>query len=117
MLYLEFIELLHLFHYSVNMNDFDLRLGCWKKMISLCFPMNKRNYARYGSYYVNMMEILSTTHPGAIEELKEKGVSVRRNDIGIGQSFDSAGEQTFMRSSGHEDIGWNTIIHDQCIRI
>ena len=55
------------------------------------------NYARYGSYYLNMMKNLSTTHPGAIEELKEKGISARRNDIGIGQFIDGAGKQTFMR--------------------
>ena len=31
--------------------------------------------------------------------MSEKGISVRRNDIGIGQSIDGAGEQTFMRSA------------------
>ena len=28
-----------------------------------------------------------------------KGISIRRNDIGIGQSIDGAGEQTFQRAS------------------
>ena len=64
----------------------------------LCFPTNKRNYARYGSYYVRVLEHLETTHPGAIEEISQKGLSVRRNSSGIGQSIDGAGEQTFMRS-------------------
>ena len=66
-------------------------------MISLCFATNKRNYARYGSYYVNVLENHEKTHPGAIKELEEKGLSVRRNTCGIGQSIDGTGEQTFMR--------------------
>ena len=65
----------------------------------MCFPTNKKNYARYGAYYVRVLENLENTHPGAIEELSQKGISVRRNDIGIGQSIDGAGEQTFMRSA------------------
>ena len=42
---------------------------------------------------------MPSTHPGAVEELLEKGVSVRRNGIGIGQSIDGDGEETFMRSA------------------
>ena len=56
-------------------------------------------YARYGSYYVNVLENLEKANPGAIKELGEKGLSVRRNTCGIGQSIDGAGEQTFMRSA------------------
>ena len=46
-----------------------------------------------------MLENLPDTHPRAIEELTEKGPSVRRNTTGIGQSIDGAGEQTFMKSA------------------
>ena len=42
---------------------------------------------------------LSDTHPGALEEFCKLGVSVRRNNIGIGQSIDGAGEQTFVRAA------------------
>ena len=65
----------------------------------ICFSTNKPNYGRYGAYYTRLLENLPFTHPGAVEELCEKGISVRRNDIGIGQSIDGAGEQTFMRSA------------------
>ena len=61
--------------------------------------MNKTNYARYEGYYVRQLENLPKTYPGAIEELIEKGISVRKNNIGIGQSIDGAGVQTFMRSA------------------
>ena len=95
----DLVELQQLFHYSINMNDFALRLDCWRIIYTLCFATNKRNYARYGSFYVKVLENLETTHPGAIEELSRKGLSVRRNTSGIGQSIDGAGEQTFMRSA------------------
>ena len=39
------------------------------------------------------------THPGAREEIEKKGMSVCRNEYGIRQSIDGAGELTFMRSS------------------
>ena len=45
------------------------------------------------------MDNLSDTHPDALEEFCKLGVSVRRNNIGIGQSIDGAGEQTFMRAA------------------
>ena len=93
MMYLNLIELQQRFHYSINVNDFTLRLECWKKIIQLCFPTNKKNYARYGAYYVRVLENLENTHPGAIEELSQNGISVRRNDS-FGQSIDGAGEQT-----------------------
>ena len=45
------------------------------------------------------MDNLSDTHPVALEEFCKLGVSVGRNNIGIGQSIDGAGEQTFMRAA------------------
>ena len=98
-LYMDLVELQHKFHYSINMNDFALRLDCWRRIVRLCLATNKRNYGRYGSYYVKVLENLETTHPGAIQKLPSKRLSVRRNSFGIGQSIDGAGEQTFMRSA------------------
>ncbi len=54
------------------------------------FMLNKIHYARYGSY-------LDENYPGAQEEIERKGLSVRRNNLGIGQETDLAGEQTFMK--------------------
>ena len=99
MMYVTLMEIQHKLHYSINVNDFKLRLHCWKDIVSLCFPTNKQNYARYGSYYCLQLENLETSHPGALNELKKIGISVRRNTINIGQSIDGAGEQTFMRSA------------------
>lgn len=69
MLYIDLVKLQQKFHYSINVNDFDVRLECWKRIVALCFPTNKRNYARYGSYYVKVLENLERTHPDAVEEL------------------------------------------------
>ena len=52
-------------------------------------------YARYGSY-VNFLKYIDESHPGAKDEIKEKGISVQHNDLGIGQAIDLAGEQTYM---------------------
>ena len=57
------------------------------------------NYSRYGSYYTMILRSIDTLHPGAWEELQNRGLSVCRNENGIRQSIDGAGEQTFMRSS------------------
>ena len=42
---------------------------------------------------------MKDTHPGAKEEIEEKGLSVRRNTLGIGQAVDMAGEQSYMKSA------------------
>ena len=89
----------HKLHFSINMNDFELRLCCLRTFLSLCFATHKQNYARYISYYVLLLENLEETHPGAKQELQEKGLSVCHNYLNVRQSIDGAGEQTFMKSS------------------
>ena len=42
MMYLNLVELQERFHYLINVNDFTFRLECWKKIIQLCFPTNKK---------------------------------------------------------------------------
>ena len=44
MLYVILIELQHKLHYSINVNNYDLRLSCWKEIEN--FATNKQNYAR-----------------------------------------------------------------------
>ena len=43
--------------------------------------------------------ITKNTHPGAKEELEEKGLSVCRNNLNVRQSIVGASEQTFMKSA------------------
>ena len=97
--YTQLVDLMHMLHYAVSMNDYDLRLKIWSQIIPYCFALNRIHYARYGCYYVNQMQRLEETHPGAKEEINQVGLSVRRNDIGAGQAIDLAGEQTYMKSA------------------
>ena len=64
---------------------------------TICFVFNNVHYARYRTYYVNQMKRLEETHPRARNEIKEYGLSACRNDFGIRQAVDLAGEQTFMK--------------------
>ena len=98
-LYQQAVNRQHKLHLSINTNDYYLRLQCWKESLPYCFALNKQNYSRYGTYYCKLLENLDSTHPGARTELQEKGLSVCRNTLNVGQSIDGAGEQTFMRSS------------------
>ena len=52
-----------------------------------------KKYGRCGTYYINFLENIENAHPGAVEEIRDKGLSVRRNAVRI------AGEQTYMRSA------------------
>ena len=97
MFYVRIIDLIHWFHFVININDYFLRLDIMEKLMVLSFKMNKQNYARYGTYYLTEVGSLDSTHPGAREEIQEKGNSVCSNNTGIQQSVDLAGEQTFMR--------------------
>ena len=99
MQYLNAVERLHILHYAININDFDLRLQMWEEAIQGCFSMNKVNYVRYGTYYVMQLNNLEQTHPGAGEELQKNGTSVCRNNLDIRQSIDGAGESTFMKDA------------------
>ena len=45
------------------------------------------------------MGSLDSTHPGAHEDIQEKGISVCRNNTGVRQSIDGTREQTFMGNS------------------
>ena len=97
--YMELVDHQHKLHFSINTNDYDLRMLIWKESLPLCFATSRVHYARYGTYYVNCLEYLDTTHPGARQEIEDFGLSVRRNQLGVGQSIDMAGEQSFMRNA------------------
>ena len=56
-----------------------------------------RDYACYETFYVKFLEYLEDTHSGAKEEIEEKGLSMRRNILGIGQAVDMAGQQRYVK--------------------
>ena len=77
---LDIIEVLHMIHYAVQINNFDLRMIAWKKMLLFFFAMNKTNYSRYGSYYLRMLEPIELQYPGCKELLLSAGLSVQAQD-------------------------------------
>lgn len=97
--YMKLVDRQHQFHYSINRNDFDLRMLFLKESLPLCFATNRLHYARYGTYYLKSLESLEFSRPGAKEELCQQGLSVRRNKLGIGQAVDLAEEQTYTKNA------------------
>ncbi len=97
MQYANAVESLHRLRLAICKNDFDLRLLMWQFWLPFMFMTNKVHYSRYGAYYCFLMEHLDAHYPGAREEMEMYGLSVKRNNLGIGQAVDLAGEQTFMK--------------------
>ena len=95
MRYLNSVERMHILHYAINTNNFDLRMSMWEEAIQGCFSMNKVNYARFGTYYVMQMKNFDHTQPGVRDELKRNGMSVCYNYMTMRQSIDGARESTF----------------------
>ena len=96
--YMEMVSKLHLFHFAINTNNYSLKVASWDYFLPLCFTTNKIHYARYGTFYIQQLKNLDSTHPEAVQEI-EHFISVRRNTFGIGQAIDLAGEQTYMKNA------------------
>ena len=73
MIYLDLMRIQHLIHTAIQENDFDLRLYCWRFYIPFYFAMDKQNYARYGSFYVETMININRIYPGLKPLLEKKG--------------------------------------------
>ena len=58
-------------------SDFDMRLDAWDKMSPYHFAFNKKNYARYGTWYVQTMKEIDHRYPTLKELLKSTGLSVQ----------------------------------------
>ena len=97
---MDLIYAIHLIHYSVQRNNFYLMLHGWKKLLPLMFSLNKQNYSRYGSCYVNTIENLNDTHPGCRELIQDKGLSVQGQEKYLCRTaIDQRGEQTINRDA------------------
>ena len=98
--YIDIMRNQHLIHFAVQTNNFLLRLHGLKRVLPLMFALNKQNYARYGSLYVNSLENLEETHPGCLELIKHKGISVQgQNKYPCRTAIDQRGEQTINRDA------------------
>ena len=67
--YLDLMRLQHQIYTAIQTNDFDIRLNAWKEMLPLYFALNKTNYARYGTWYVQTMTEVDDCYPSLRELL------------------------------------------------
>ena len=54
----------NMIHLAVQENNCDCRLYALQEMLLLYFATNQVNYARYSSYYVEILKNLDQSHPG-----------------------------------------------------
>ena len=92
--YIQMVSELHLLHFPLKVNNFELKIKCWEKWLSLCFTANKIHYSHYGTFYVEQMKNLKIPNPGLTEEIEDFCLR-KRNSVVIRQAIDSTGEQTY----------------------
>ena len=91
---LDLIRVQHHMHLAVQENNFQARMSSWQYFIPVFFVLNKTNYARYGSYYVEILDNLEILYPGLKSLLSSKGMSVQaQNRHCIRTAIDQRGEQ------------------------
>ena len=74
-MYLDIFRVQRMSHIAIHENNFDLRLKSWEWMIPLYFSLNMTNYARYGSYYVEILNCMNKLYPGMKDLLKHSRLS------------------------------------------
>ena len=98
--YLDLMRVQHYAHTAVQENNFDLMLFVWQYFLPSYFALDKTNYARYGSFYVETMRQIEQKHPGLKHLLKAKGLSVlAEENQNIRTAIDQRGEQTINREA------------------
>ena len=94
------MRLQHQIHTAVQTNDFDMRLDAWNKMLPIYFALNKTNYARYGTWYVQTMKEIDDRYSGLKHLLKSAGLSVQaQTAYPVRASIDQRGEQSINRDA------------------
>ena len=87
-------------HTAVQENDLKQRLQAWEYFIPYCFATNKSNYARYGSFYLRMMQGIEENYPGLKALLKQNCLSVQAQySYPLRTATDQRGEQTLNKDA------------------
>ena len=58
------MRLQHQGHAAIQTNDFEMHLNARQTVLPYYFIFNKMNYARYGSYYVQVLKEIESNYPG-----------------------------------------------------
>ena len=64
LLYMDLIQHQLLTRYSVQENNYNARLYCWKFFLKFYFALNRTNYARHGSFYGSVFQNIGNIYPG-----------------------------------------------------
>ena len=68
--YIQMVSELQFFHFSLKVNNFELKIKCWEKLLPPCFKISKTNYSRYEKFYVEQMKNLEASHPSTTKRLR-----------------------------------------------
>ena len=94
-IYLNMMQKQHMAHTSIQENNFHLRLQSWKSFLPWYLALDMHNYARYGSYYVEMLNHIDGIYPGLQQVLSSNGLSVQaQSNYPLRTPIDQRGEQT-----------------------
>ena len=95
MRYIDVVNLQDKAHTAIQENNFDLRLQSIKSFIPLYFYFNMQNYARYMSFYSEILTNIDTMYSGLKPILQSTGLSVQAQDrYRLRTAVDQRGEQT-----------------------
>ena len=81
MMYIDLMELQQMVHTSVQTNDYDMHLYAWENILLYSFALNKVNYARYGTYYVEILKQMDIRYPGLKPLLEKRRMSAHKQRI------------------------------------
>ena len=62
-MYLDMMRLQCMAHTATQENDYKMRMHTWSTFLPYYFALNKVNYARYGSFYVETLKKLDILYP------------------------------------------------------
>ena len=92
------MKLQHQAHTAVQENNYDLRLHALQQFLPLYFKFNMHNYARYCTYYAEVLSQTDTLYPGLKDTLSLKGLSIQaQGRYPLRTTVDQRGEQTINR--------------------
>lgn len=100
LIYMDMMRNQHMYHTSVQENDFDLRTASIEFWVPFYMYYNMQNYARYGLFYLQVLKNIEKLYPGLKDLLVSKGLSVQSQDrYPLRTAIDMRGEQTINRDA------------------
>ena len=100
MMYIDLMELQQLAHTSIQTNDYDMRLYAWENILPYYFALNKVNYARYGTCYLETLKQIDIRNPGLKTLLEKRKISVQAQiAYPVRTAIDQRGEQSINRDA------------------